>query len=119
MDLFIMQFNYRYRYLVVIIDGNEYVYKYEKYNFHPPFLFLQAKNVFLGKSKVCPMTEFSGAGDKIDFYGITLLLECESNEYVYFFGHEIFKFKTDDKILDYLSLICNNMIPCTFAVGEK
>ena len=65
------------------------------------------------------MTEFSGAGDKIDFDGNTLLLECEDNEYVYFSGLEIFNFKTDDKIIDYISLMGNNMIPYTFAVGEK
>ena len=44
-----MQYNYRYGYLVVIIDGNVYVYKNEKYKFDPPFLFFQAKNIFLGK----------------------------------------------------------------------
>ena len=43
MDIFVMQLNYRYRYLVVIIDANLYVYKYEKHNFDPPFLSFQAK----------------------------------------------------------------------------
>ena len=33
-------------------------------------------------------------------------------------GLEIFKFKTDDKIIDYISLMGNNMIPYTFAVGK-
>ena len=43
----------------------------------------QSKNVFIGKSKVCEMTEFSGAADnRFDFDGNTLLLQCESNEYV-------------------------------------
>ena len=54
-----MQFNFRYRYLVVIIDANVYVYKNEKYKFDPPFLCFQAKNIFFGKSEICPMTEFS------------------------------------------------------------
>ena len=72
MDIYIMQYNYRYRYLAVIIDANVYVYKYEKYKFDPPFLSFQAKNIFIGKSKVCPMTEFSGAVDEIDFDGNTL-----------------------------------------------
>ena len=103
MDVFIMHFNYRYRYLVVIIDANMYLYKYEKYKFDPAFLSFQTKNISIGKSKVCPMTEFCGAGDKIDSDGSTLLLECEKNEFVYFSGLEIFHFKTDDKIIDYIS----------------
>ena len=65
------------------------------------------------------MTEFSETEDKREFNGNTLLLEYENNEYVYISGLEIFKFKTDDKIIDNISLIGNNMIPCTFAVGEK
>ena len=50
---------------------------------------------------------------------ILFLLECENNEYVYISGLEIFEFKTDDKIIEYISLRGNNMIPYTFAVGEK
>ena len=45
--------------------------------------------------------------------------ECENNEYVYISGLEIFKFKTDDNLLVYNSLIGNNMIPYAFAVWEK
>ena len=80
MDIYILQYNYRNRYLVVIIDGNVYVYKYDKCKFDQPFFSFQAKNVFIGKSKVCPVTEFSDAGDKTDFDGNTLFLECENNE---------------------------------------
>ena len=65
------------------------------------------------------MTEFSGAGDKAEFDGNTLLLECEDNEFVYTSGIEISKFKTDDKTIDYISFMGNNMIPYTFAIGEK
>ena len=65
------------------------------------------------------MTEVSGAGDKIDFDGNTILLECENNDYLYLSGLEIFQFKTDDTILDYISLMGNNMIPYNFAIGEK
>ena len=49
-----------------------YVYENEKYKFDPAFLSFQAKIFFIVESKVCPMTEFSGAGDKIDFDGNTL-----------------------------------------------
>ena len=65
------------------------------------------------------MTEFSGAGDEIDFDGNTLLIECEKNEYVSFSGLEIFQFKTGDKNIDYISLMGNNIIPYPIIIGEK
>ena len=118
MDIFMIQYNYQSKYLV-IIDGDVYVYKYEKCKFDQPFLSFQPKHIFIGKSKICPMSEFSGANNSHGYDGNTLLLEFEDNEYVYISGLEIFKFKTDDKIIDYISLIGNNMIPYTFAVWEK
>ena len=118
MDIFMIQYNYRSKYLVVI-DGDVYVYKYEKCKFDQPILSFKQRHFFIGKSKVCPMTQFSEANDSSSFDRNTLLLECENNEYVDISGLEIFKFKTDDKIIDYISLIGNNMIPYTFAVGEK
>ena len=57
------------------------------------------------------MTQFSGANDSSDFDGNTLLIECEDNEYLYVSGIEITKNKIDDKIIDYISLMGNNMIP--------
>ena len=84
-----IQYNYRSKYLVVI-DGDVYVYKYEKCNFDQPILSFKPKHIFVGKSKVCPMTEFSEAEDKEELDGNTLLSECEINEYLYFSGLEIF-----------------------------
>ena len=83
------------------------------------YLSEQKKIIFTGISKVCPMTEFSGAGEKIDFDGDTIFLECQNNEYAYTSGLEIFEFKTSDKNQDFISLMGNNMIPYTFAIGEK
>ena len=114
-----MHYNYEDKYLVVIMDTSVYVYKYKNCKFDPPLFSFQAKNVFIGKSKICPMTEFSGARDKNDYDGNTLLLECEDNEYIYISGLEIIKFKTDDKIIDYISLMGNNMTPYAVMVGEK
>ena len=110
MDIFIMQYNHRSRYLVVI-DTDVNVYIYEKCKFDQPFLSFQPKHFFIGKSKVCKKTEFSGAADSSsDFEGNTLLLQYEKNEYVCFSGLEIFNFKTDDKIIDYITLMGNKMI---------
>ena len=66
------------------------------------------------------MTDVSGAVNiSSDFDGKTLLLQCEINEYVYISGLEISKFKTDDKIVYGTSLMGDNMMPYTFAVGKK
>ena len=57
------------------------------------------------------MTDFSGADDGSDFVGITILLECQDIENVYISGREIIKFKTNVKIIGYISLMGNSMIP--------
>ena len=51
MDIFTMQFDFRYKFLVVTIDANVYNYKYEKYKFDPPFLSFQAKFFLLVNQK--------------------------------------------------------------------
>ena len=66
------------------------------------------------------MTEFSGSADNSSgFDGNTLLLECQDNEYVYISGLEITNFNTDDKNIDYISLMGNNMVPYANIIGEK
>ena len=110
MDIFKIQYNYQSKYLV-IKDGNVYLYKYEKCKFDQPFPSFKPKHCFIGKSEVCPLTQFSGANGSFSFDGNPFLLECEKNEYVYISGLEIFKFKTDDKLIDYISFIGKNMIP--------
>ena len=65
------------------------------------------------------MTEFSGALSNPNFDGNATLLECEDSKYAYISGHEIFEFKTIDKIIEYISLIGNNMTPYVFTVGSR
>ena len=50
---------------------------------------------------------------------ILFYLEFENNEYVYISGLDNSKFKTDDRVIDYISLMGNNMTPYAFVVGEK
>ena len=116
MDIFIMQHKYRNKYLVVI-DGNVYVYKYEEFKFDQPFLSLEAKNIFVGKSKVCEMTEFSGLLTIVlILMAILFHFNVKKNEYVYISRLKIFEFMTDDKIIDYISLLGHNMVPYAFIV---
>ena len=120
MDIYIMQYNYQSRCLVVINENTLVsVYKYGKHKFNQLVLCFQAKHIFIGKSKICEMTEFSGVNDSSDFDGVTVLLEVEDKKYVYNSGLEISELKTTDKIIEYISLMANNMIPYTFAIGEK
>ena len=66
------------------------------------------------------MTAFSGANDGSNFDGNTILLECgDKEDYVYFSGLEFSKIKTDDKIIDYISLMGKNMCPYATMVREK
>ena len=60
MDIFIMQHKSRYS---VVMDGDLHVHKYEKCKFDQPFLSFRPKNIFIGKSGVCEMTEITGAAD--------------------------------------------------------
>ena len=74
MDIFMLQQNDRYKYLVAV-DGDVYVYIYGKYKFDKPFVSFKPKHIFVGKSKICDMTEFSGAANNdSDFERITFLL---------------------------------------------
>ena len=72
-----------------------YVYKYDKYKFDKPFLSFKPKHVFIGKAKVCQMTEFCGAVNR-DFEGNTFLLEVEDRKHVQISNLEITGFRTDD-----------------------
>ena len=119
-DIYMMQHNYESKYLVVIINSIVYVYKNKICKFEQPLFTFQARNIFIGKSMECAMTENSGAAnDSFKFDGNTLLLECENNEYIYISGEEITRFKIDDKIMDYISLMGNNMIPHAIMIGER
>ena len=117
MDIFILQLNYQSRYLV-IIDDNVYFYKTEKCKVDLPFLSFQPKQIFIGKSKVCKMTEVSEAKDNLLYDGNTISLELEDIEYIYISGLEILKFKTEDKIVIYIPLMGNNMCPFAIVIGE-
>ena len=114
-----MQYNYQSRYLVVINEityGS--VYKYEKQNIDQPFISFKPKHIFIGESNVCEMAKFSGAVI-FDFNDITILPECENNEYVYSSGLQIFTLKTNNKIVNYISLMDNKNCCYANIIGEN
>ena len=68
---------------------------------------------------MCDLRKISVAADNSShFHGNTILLVCEDNGYVKNCGFEIFNIKTDDKIIDYISLMGNNMIPYAIINGK-
>ena len=79
--------------------------------------------IFLGKSQVCNMTEFSGARDKEVFDGNTILLkvgiENGKHKYVYIGGDMVCSFMTSDNIYEYISNMGNNLCPYSVATGEE
>ena len=76
---------------------------------------------FIGKSRLCNMTEFSGAFNKMCFDGNNILLEIgiENNKhrYVYIGGDMVRSFLTNDRIYKYTSNMSNNLCPCSIAIG--
>ena len=80
--------------------------------------------MFVGKSKSCMMTAFSGAFNKPVFDGNTILLkiieENFKNRYLFIGGDMVCSFLTNnDKIYKYISNMGNNLIPYSIAIGEK
>ena len=68
------------------------------------------------------MTEFSGACDGFDVYGNTISVQSNDigfNNYVFISGFENIKISTEDKFVDIISLMVDNMIPTIIAIAEK
>ena len=66
------------------------------------------------------MTDFSGAADNSSYFDFkTLLLEVEDRKYVYISCLEITEFETNDKVIDCISLMGNNMVPYPIILGKK
>jgi hypothetical protein len=63
------------------------------------------------------MTKFSG-GHGAKFDGNSILLEIKKKSYVYI-GSEIFAFKTDNDITDYVSPVGNNDVPYPYAIDSE
>lgn len=69
--------------------------------------------IFIGKSPLNKMTDFSGGhGDK--WNGNSILLRIGPQKYTYI-GESIYEFKTDEPILKYTSSVGNNCIPYPYA----
>ncbi len=77
----------------------------------------KAKEIFIGKSPLIPMTNFSGGYGKY-FDGNTILLLLNNNNYVYISNY-IEEFSINDKIEKYYSFVGNNDVPYPIAISKK
>lgn len=75
------------------------------------------EKIFIGKSPLIKMTDYSG-GHGTDFAGNSILLQLRDNKYVYV-GSNVYKFKTGDIITEYYSAVGNNDVPYPIAIGEE
>lgn len=70
------------------------------------------KQVLIGKSPECPMTDFSGgAGSEWD--GNAILLRVTGLDYV-FIGEKVYKFTAEKEITEFVSPVGNNSVPYTY-----
>ncbi|ARF10518.1 hypothetical protein Hokovirus_2_45 [Hokovirus HKV1] len=90
---------------------------YAIYSFIKKIAEYKVIDIFIGKSPLNPMTEFSGGHGKA-FDGNSILLKINKDKYVYI-GESIYEFKTNDNIIKYYSPVGNNDVPYPFAIGEK
>ena len=84
-----------------------------------PFKTYKPEKIFIGKSILNEMTEFSGARDNPKYDGNSILLELNSKklEYVYI-GYEIYSFKAYSKIVEYVSPVGNSSVSYPYAIDD-
>lgn len=85
-----------------------------KYDYNETFL---AAQVFIGKSPLNKLTQFSG-GHGEEFDGNSVLIKLENEKYV-FIGGNIFSFNTPFSVVRYISPVGNNDVPYPYAVLEN
>ena len=65
------------------------------------------------------MTKISGACDSFDSDGNTILVGSDDNECIFIFRFEVIKVTAEDKIIFFMSLEANNLVPNAIIVGEN
>ena len=107
------------------------IYKYDKCNFGEAFLLLKPSKIFIEESRMCRMPETSEACGGFDFNGNTTSVGSDDtgnnkslsmrgdNTITSISGKNINKFTTEDKLIDFLSLMSYNMTSTVIAVGEN
>jgi len=91
-----------------IVEINDNIAKiYDNTDNKELLLELSFVKIFYGKEPV-----------ESEYENNSLLLQIALNEYVYI-GSVIYKFYTDDEIIDYYSIVGNSDVPYPYAIGTK
>ena len=123
MKHYVIQHNYRRRYIVVVSDKetliNVVVYNFQLDKLCYEIVDVKPIGIMLGNSCDNDMTQFSGARNDECWNANTNLLQLEENKYM-FIGEQIYTFTTQgDKIIKYISNMGNNFCSYPIAYGEK
>jgi hypothetical protein len=97
--------------------GYEIFKKKEYYLFTELVKEYNTKKIFIGKSPLIEMTEFSGGHGK-DFDGNSILINISNNKYVYI-GSIIYNFTSYSKIIKFVSPVGNSSVPYPYAIDDK
>lgn len=107
--------------LAVVNDNNVQVlakiYENDNYDVYhtKKILDVTGIKVFIGMSSLDPYTKFSGGND---INGTSILVQLnQTPEYLYI-GNEMYRFKTLDPIIEYVSPVGNNSVPYPFALDK-
>ena len=138
MEVYFTLDNYRRRFSVIINNLNISIFRIENRE-----LIWEGNvlNIFIGKSHLNDMTEFSGARDDSIWDGNSILLELEAIEdevsinqqaneeqpqksvststYIIIGNRGVYSFQTEDKIFKFTSNVGNNQVPYAVAYGER
>ena len=123
MKHYVIQHNYRSRYIVVVSDKetpiNVVVYNFQLDKLCYEIVDVKPIGIMLGNSCDNEMTQFSGARNDECWNANTILLQLEEIKYM-FIGEQIYTFTTQgDKIIKYISNMGNNCCSYPIAYGEK
>lgn len=95
----------------------EYNYEINMWTYIELIRKYKSLKTFIGYSPKNNMTIYSGGhGERFD--GNSILIKIKNNKYVYI-GPEIFSFKTDDDIIEYISPVGNSGVPYPYAIDNK
>ena len=116
-DTYLTHFNGGRPFKVIIQPSTVLVYDNYGSDDKLPLVFTDIRKLFVGKSPLTAMTEFSGDYGK-NFDGNSILLQTESLKYV-FIGDTIYSFDAVANIVSYVSEVGNNDVPYPYAVDDQ
>ena len=86
--------------------------------FKQALLVIKSCKIIFGKSRMCDITQML-VDSFFDFDANTILPGSDDGEYILISGFQIIQLSTEDKIIDFISVMGNNMIPTAIDIGRN